>query len=385
MSDRDILIDVSRLIWRLWRGGLPTGVDRVCLAYVKHYRARAQAVVQRRGRHFVLTPKHSDELFALFDRFGSDLHGKLARLAVPAFAAARKDPDRKGLLYLNVGHTGLEESSLPAWIKRSAIRAVFLIHDLIPLLNPEYCRPGESAKHERRMLNVLKSAHGVIGNSQATVDDLARFAAGAGLPMPPAVAAWIAGPDLPPDFSPKTFNRAHFVTVGTIEARKNHLLLLQVWRRLIARDPASTPLLVIVGQRGWEASQTFAMLDRAAALRGHVVELARCGDAELAGLIAGARALLMPSFTEGFGLPVSEALQLKSPVIASDLPVFREFAGEIPTYLDPLDGVGWQSAITEFMGNSPEYERQKRALRSYCAPDWQRHFEVVDPWLNSLQ
>src|SRR4249919_2131431 len=64
-DSRGVLIDVSRLIWRRWRGGLPTGVDRVCLAYVEHFRGRANAVVQRRGHHFILDAAQSDQLFAL--------------------------------------------------------------------------------------------------------------------------------------------------------------------------------------------------------------------------------------------------------------------------------------------------------------------------------
>src|SRR6185503_14737126 len=97
------------------------------------------------------------------------------------------------------------------------------------------------------------------------------------------------------------------------------------------------------------------------------------------------RALLMPSFAEGFGLPVAEALQLGTPVIASDLPVFREFAGDIPTYVDVLDGLGWMSTIMSFTGESLERERQIQAMSSYRAPTWETHFEVVDEWLKTIE
>ena len=97
------------------------------------------------------------------------------------------------------------------------------------------------------------------------------------------------------------------------------------------------PDLIIIGQRGWEASEAIAMLDEPGPLQGHVHELGRCTDKEMGDLLTGARAMLMPSFVEGFGLPIVEALQLGVPVIASDLPVFRELAGGILTYLDPGD------------------------------------------------
>src|SRR5207248_10247409 len=87
MAQRSILIDVSRLIWRVWRGGLPTGIDRVCLAYVEHFRSRAQAVVQRKGRYYVLSDRHSDLLFELFSRGSRGFRREFMQLAVRAFPA----------------------------------------------------------------------------------------------------------------------------------------------------------------------------------------------------------------------------------------------------------------------------------------------------------
>ena len=192
-----MLIDVSRLIWRSWRGSPATGVDRVCRAYVRQFHARALAVVQHSNRNWVLNAKYSELLFELFNSGVSDFRSKFLRQSALAFSTARQRPRRDGMLYLNIGHAGLDEPSLPRWIAGNRLRAVYLIHDLIPLLYPEYCRPGEEAKHRLRMENVLKSAHGLIGNSQATIDDLAFFAHARGLPMPPALAAWIAGSQIP--------------------------------------------------------------------------------------------------------------------------------------------------------------------------------------------
>lgn len=384
MTERDILIDVSRLIWRFWRGGLPTGIDRVCLAYSEHFRSRAQAVIHRRGRFFVLAQRHSDLLFDLFSRGPSMFRRNFARLAPIAFSVARQRPWKEGLLYLNVGHTGLDERSLSHWIEKNRLRTVFFLHDLIPLLYPEYCRAGEHDRHHRRIKNMLSCAHGLIGNSRATLDDLSAFTSSHQMTMPPAIAAWIAGAPIPSEIVPRQFDRPHFVIVGTIEGRKNHSLLLHIWKRIAAKCGSNAPILVIVGQRGWEANEVIAMLDRASALNSHVLEYAKCDDSDLANLIAGACALLMPSFAEGFGLPVVEALELGTPVIASDLPVFREFAGEIPTYIDPLDGTGWEKAILSFYENSAERRRQLQAMQSYRAPDWQRHFERVECWIQTL-
>ena len=229
------------------------------------------------------------------------------------------------------------------------------------------------------MNNVLASAAGVIGNSQATVDDLADFAGKQGHPMPPSVVAWLGAEDLSRDPQPKSGGKPHFVVVGTIEGRKNHRLLLDVWRDIVADRGQEAPLLVIIGQRGWQADEVFEQLDRAADLEGHVVELSSCNDDELARWIAGAHALLMPSFAEGYGLPVMEALQLGTPVIATDLPVYREIAGDRPVYLDPTDKDGWKSAVESF-ASAPRSEMAP----DFPAPTWQGHFRTVETWLKKL-
>ena len=70
-----------------------------------------------------------------------------------------------------------------------------------------------------------------------------------------------------------------------------------------------------------------------------------------------------------------------TPVIASDLSVFREIAGDIPTYLPSWDGVGWERTVREFVGEPPERQRQLACMSGYRAPDWDEHFRQVDALL----
>ena len=383
---REFLLDVSRLVWRVWGGRLPTGIDRVCLEYAEHFGARSQAVVQFKGSTFVFDAEDSDRLFSILLR-GFGKHGRTSLifgLSPAAWLRARKAAPRRGMFYLNVGHTGLDRPDLPAWIERNGLRAIYLIHDLIPITHPQFCRPGEMKKHERRIGNALASARGIISNSQVTLDEMSHFARAEDLPMPPATVALISGHRSSPDVPPCKLDKPYFVTVGTIEGRKNHILLLELWRRLVAELGREAPILLVIGQRGWEADPAFALLDDLAGWNGAVQEIAGANDEELASAIAGARALLMPSFAEGFGLPVIEALQVGTPVIASDLPVFREIAGDMPTYLDPTDSMAWEAAIRDFSGAALERDRQLARIRGFQAPTWTSHFRIVEDWLRTL-
>ena len=384
MRQRDLLLDVTRLVWRVWSGRLPTGIDRVCLAYLGHYGPRALAVVQRREIRLVLNERHSDQLFALLRQGGTGFRRKLVLLLAAAAVSRLSQQSTRGWTYLNIGHTGLDAAGLPGWLARQQWKPVYLVHDLIPISHPEFCRPGESQRHARRIRTVLESAAGVIANSAATRDALNEFAAREGRVPPPCEVAWLAAPEMVAAARLPTPNRPTFVMIGTIEGRKNHLLLLHLWEKLARELGPATPKLILIGQRGWEADEVFALLDRSPRLKGYVRELGRCDDATMFGWLDQARALLMPSFIEGFGIPVIEALQRGVPVIASNLPVFREIAGDIPLYLDPLDGQGWEAAIRAYCDNPPDRERQLAVMDRFRAPTWEDHFAKVDGWLATL-
>ncbi|WP_245647712.1 glycosyltransferase family 4 protein [Novosphingobium lentum] len=381
---RDILFDVSRLIWRNWSGRLPTGIDRACIAYLDRYAGRSRAVVQRRERRFILSAAASERLFAVLKGGREGMRPAIARALAHAALDRSGAADTRGLIYLNVGHTGLDAPGLPGWLAARGLKPVYLVHDLIPLTHPEFCRAGEADRHTARMRNLLLSARGVIANSAATLDDLGAFAAAQGLAVPASTVAWLGAEPLASPVVAATQPRPYFLCIGTIEGRKNHALLLRLWQAMARRGEAAIPELVLVGQRGWEAHEALALLDRSALLSGNVRELGQCGDAEMHALIAGARAVLMPSFAEGFGIPVIEALQHGTPVIASDLPVFREIADDIPVLLDPLDGPAWSRAINAFAIEGPERARAAAAAATFTPPTWDAHFDRVDALLVSI-
>lgn len=384
MQQRDLLLDVTRLVWRVWSGRLPTGIDRVCLAYLDHYGPRSLAVVQRKELRLVLSERHSDDLFALLRQGGPGFRRRLTALLAAAGLSRGPRKSTRGWLYLNIGHTGLDAPGLSAWLAGKGWKPVFLVHDLIPISHPGYCRAGEARRHRQRMRTVLASAAGVIANSAATQDALADFAAQEGKVAPPTQVAWLASDEPAEPASLPSPTRPTFVTIGTIEGRKNHLLLLQLWERLVQDLGDKAPQLILIGQRGWEAEAVFNILDNSPLLQGHVRELGRCDDATMVAWLKQARALLMPSFIEGFGIPVIEALQSGVPVIASDLAVFREIAGSIPLYLDPRDARGWEEAIRAYCEDAPDRTRQLAAMASFRAPSWDDHFAKVDGWLATL-
>ena len=379
-----VVIDVTRLAARLLEGKRPTGVDRVSLAYIAHFRPRARALVRHWGRWMALSPAASQRVFGAL--LGEDPRPEWTLRSQVAQALALRWGLPSGAILFNTGHSGLDHPDYALKMQRHGLRPVYFLHDLIPLTHPEYCRAGEVQRHQQRLLTMLRTGRGIIVNSEDTARALLAFTQDSKLPCPPVLTAHLGIPPMPAAAGGAPIDAPYFVCVGTIEARKNHLLLLHVWRDLVARLGAACPKLVLIGQRGWECEQVVDLLERSTPLRDVVIELPDCTDAQLARWLQHARALLLPSFAEGFGLPVIEALAARVPVIASDLPALREVAGDLPHYLDPIDGIGWRDAVLAFASpDHPLSRAQTEHLDSFCPSTWSAHFERVEAWLSDLR
>jgi glycosyltransferase involved in cell wall biosynthesis len=399
-----IALDVSRLLSRAGRG-TPTGIDRVEFAYARHLLKSADpacfAALKPTGGIGLLPDVGVRQLVAALaaawrgDRDQTHCDRQLRQVARRLRARLLVSPERSlterlrrsaEAVYLLVSHHHLENRALLARLKRrSEARFVCLIHDLIPIEFPEYAKPGQAENHLRRIRNATELADALIVNSAVT-----RAALQAHLQCSerdPAVLVAPFGTDLPtaPASERRPLPRPYFVYVSTIEARKNHILLLNLWRQLATELGEAAPLLVLIGQRGWETENVEDMLDRSPALRRVVIEHNALPDSRMTELLRGASAVLLPSFAEGFGFPVIEALALGVPVLCSDIPALRETGGSVPEFFDPLDGLGWRAAILDYAKpHSPRREAQLARLAHWRRPRWQDHFAIIEPFIAAV-
>ncbi|ANJ66598.1 glycosyl transferase family 1 [Halothiobacillus diazotrophicus] len=382
----NVIIDITRLVDRAMQGRLPTGVDRVSLAYVRHVRKHADALVRYSGRWIILQGKDARTLFSILLRSPSSFSA-ITRWIVGKGLVFNHQAIQRGSILLNTGHSGLDDPDYTRRIAKAGLKAVYFLHDLIPLTHPEFCRPGESIRHAERLRTMLSSGAGLLMNSKDTRLRLLEYAAKQGVTLPPHAVAMLGPARMPPPEAARPLLEPYFVVLGTIEPRKNHLLLLHLWRDLVAEfGEDRVPRLVVIGQRGWECEQVIDLLDRSPALKRAVIELPHCLDDELTTWLAHAQALLFPAFVEGYGMPLIEAFTAGCPVIASNLRVFRELAADIPDYIHPLDGKAWREAILDYSvrPNSDRRSNQLKRIRTFKTPTWKDHFIVVDRLIESL-
>lgn len=383
-----LFADVTRLLRRHLGDIRHTGIDRVSLEYGRWVHGQGGGLCLQRFNKLRTLSRSAWSRFLLGKNQPGHFHPAhawrrhaLLRSIIP------RHPVPRGSTIIITTHSWLRQDAAWKWLSGRACHAIVFVHDLIPIQFPEYAHPREKALHIRRMRNTLQNARGIIVNSLCTEGALRDFARNERLSCPPVLVNPL-GHNLPePDCSqlPPALREPYFVLLGTIEPRKNHLLVLTLWREMARRLGDRTPQLVVIGRRGWECEQVVDMLERCEAIHPHLVEMNDAPDEQVASLIRGARALLMPSFAEGFGMPVQEALAWRTPVISSPLPAIKEFAGEIPDYAEPHDGRRWLELIENYMQPASTLRAaQMERLPGFRDTTWPVHFDRTKDFMDAL-
>lgn len=398
------LLDLSRLVSRA--GRLPTGIDRVEVAYLREFlsgtvpvfglvkTAWGYLLLDRQGCQFLLdkmtdrVPWGEADLLSRLRR-NLDPMRQRAEADLRVVAMARCLPMRlramlsrhlpKGTVYVNVGHTNLTERVLLAVKQGLCARIIVMIHDTIPLDFPQYQRPGTVERFRAMLTRVQRHASLILCNSACTRADVIRHMQ-ARRNVPDILVAVLGIEKMTPDpvvSLPRGFDlsRAFFVTTGTIEPRKNHRFLLDLWTEMsVDLQPSRMPQLLICGARGWSNAEVFARLDSDPMMGRHVFEMSGLLDSQIAGLLIRAKGALFPSHAEGFGLPPAEALSLGVPVICNQLEIYTEILSDYPVYAKVQDGYLWRQEIERLA-----FDQDGRQIKGkgFQPTTWRVHFNAV--------
>ncbi|EET2715203.1 glycosyltransferase family 4 protein, partial [Escherichia coli] len=263
--------------------------------------------------------------------------------------------------YINTSHHGVGHADAYYVFKTlGKLRIIFYLHDIIPIDYPEYVRIGDDKNHEKRVSAMANFSDAILVNSNYTKNRFLSFCDKKQYRHPPVHISYIGVEDsfvrlLQKSNTSETgikISKNYFVTVSTIEPRKNHLMLLQIWREMIEHKVENIPQLIILGKRGWNVDNVLDFLERSPSLKSYVIELSGVSDKQLVDILRNAKGMLFPSFVEGWGMPLVEALAMKIPVICSDIEAFRESGQMLAKYISPIDAKCWQNEIIKISNNS---------------------------------
>lgn len=253
-----------------------------------------------------------------------------------------------------------------------------LQHDFIPLKHPELVPEETVGRFTTWMNESLARADFLLAVSQ-TIAEEARvelLKLGRGHVAAKRVTVCPNGADfhessrragLRPQVLSALARGRPFLVVGTIEPRKNQGLLIDAIDRVLADCPSAS--FLVVGAVGWRGEEIVRRMRSHPAWGRSLQHLEDLNDSELDAAYRHARAVVVPSLAEGYGLPVVEALARNTPVIAADLPVLREVGGDRCDYFDPHD----VASLAERLRGLIHRPRPTAASDSTAAmPTWRR-------------
>jgi glycosyltransferase involved in cell wall biosynthesis len=249
-------------------------------------------------------------------------------------------------------------------VKGKGGRNIVCLYDILPLIYPAAFPPALTQRFEEWLSRIVLPSDGVIADSRAAAESLRDYLAAKGrtkhgLPL----GWWRLGADFSGAAAGEASERAksiaggkpYFLSVGTIEPRKGYPVALDALDKLWGEGVDAT--YVIVGGKGWGMRQFERRVKHHPEFNKRLFWLDRAGDADLALLYRNARALVLASVAEGFGLPIVEAANYGAPVIATDIGVFREVAGDSARYFRLLDSESLAERMREALAEKPSPPR----------------------------
>lgn len=294
--------------------------------------------------------------------------GRRLRAVAPAGAIA--DYRAGDALLLLDSNWGPDLRAELAHARRNGAQVCVVVYDLIQVEHPELVSPGAGAIYRRWFDRVMPLADRILTISRTVRDDVQRHLDTRGMARGVPVSSFRLGSDIgmptadgaPSPTAQALFAAGHLPTclaVGTLEPRKAQDIVLDAFEALW-RERCDVRL-ILVGREGFGSHALVRRLERHAEAGRRLHWLQHANDADLDLCYRRCALLINASTSEGFGLPIVEALHHGMRVLASDIPVFREVGGGDIGYFPPRDAIALAGAVRQALAGPAMRTRMPQA------------------------
>ncbi len=253
-----------------------------------------------------------------------------------------------------------KQSHFFARLRAKGVRIGFLIHDILPITLPQYFNKSFSDVIPNWLRFVSSNSDFIIHDSKATAQSVRDWISENIVADRTPVLHWAhiaadiltdatashVGDNIAPDMLKKILNNKYFLMVGTLEPRKGHTPIIEAFS--ILWESGFDGALVIVGKKGWQCDDLVNLITSHPEYNKKLFWLSGISDLALIDIYKGASCLIAASYGEGFGLNIIEAASFGIPVLARDIPVFREVAQNYAEYFDSDCKKEIASKLTDF-------------------------------------
>lgn len=278
-----------------------------------------------------------------------------------------------------------------------SVALTLLVHDIIQMKLPHLYPEEQAQEFEINVKRMAAIADHFLCYSETSISDLTQLLIDTGN-YPKPISKFTLGDmtdeiaeQLHETTATQTFKRrftgkSFALYVSSIDARKNHILLINVWRRLVQRHGHDAPHLLLVGRPLARSEDVTNAISRDSSLADHVHLLPDVDDPSLDWLYRNCAFTVYPSLYEGWGLPVAESMSYGKLCIASDSTSTAEVAPDLTHLIDPYDFRAWLDAIEGYFSDPSSLTAlEVEITQKYRKHPWQKSVEEIAEALTSVK
>lgn len=272
------------------------------------------------------------------------------------------------------------------FLKQRGVEIISLVHDLLPISNPEYWPVGFYDKYFLLYIAaVFQYSDKIITTTQYTKTLLIKYLSLCNATK--KIFVMPLGSDLKENYDINKVSKeiidcsnANFLLmVATFEPRKNQIVLLNAFEQIAKKTNLS---LIFAGRLGWSYEEIIRKIKSDHYFKKRMFIINNASNDDIIYLYKKAFAFVFPSLNEGYGLPIVEAMYYKCPILVSDIPVFREIAGNNALYFDNRSGDSLSQKVFELYNNKSRYNHFINRLKEFKINSWDNSFKRLIEIIN---